>query len=416
MLHSWEGLPEELPSDLDMAVHPKDLPRLGAVFRKLRSEGYEPVRAFRYAIKGYRFDLAWLEQFEMGCVGLDITYGYTEGGLTLMRGEDLVSGRRREGAVWVASAEREFAYLLARRALKGGISERQATRLKRLVEELGPCAAERITAGLLGARSAKRVVQACSECQLAGLLPSLRIQLWINVLKRNPLNPVRHAIGNTWRLIRRWLRPAGLFVVILGPDGAGKSTLVGRLTDAFSPAFSTYRIFHFRPMTVFRQKETGRLVANPHDEVPRGGLGSVAALCAILLDYWLGYAFVLRPVLGRAGLVVFDRYFQDILIDPLRYRYGGPLWVPWLLSKLVPPPDLLFLVLDAEEDVILSRKRELPEDELRRQRFGYKKFARSFTGAALIKTDEGIEHTTQGACRVLIDQLSSRFRRQHRGW
>jgi hypothetical protein len=72
-----------------------------------------------------------------------------------------------------------------------------------------------------------------------------------------------------------------------------------------------------------------------------------------------------------SGLIMFDRYFQDLLVDPIRYRYGGPMWLPRLLNAFVPPPDLLLLVLDAAEEVILSRKRELPPVELRRQRASY---------------------------------------------
>src|ERR1700674_4465598 len=46
VLHSWEGLPDALPSDLDMAVHPGDHAKLGSVFRTLLNEGYLPVQHY----------------------------------------------------------------------------------------------------------------------------------------------------------------------------------------------------------------------------------------------------------------------------------------------------------------------------------------------------------------------------------
>jgi thymidylate kinase len=169
-------------------------------------------------------------------------------------------------------------------------------------------------------------------------------------------------------------------------------------------------------MVIAPQKATGVPIANPHGEPPRGPLGSAVVLLGVFSDYWLGYIFVIRPVLARAGLVVFDRYYHDVLVDPLRYRYGGPMWLPRMLSRFVPLPDLSFLVLDADEDVILSRKRELPPEELRRQREGYQQFTGGDKRASLIRTDQGIEATVEKATRFVAEALSQRFQRRHADW
>jgi thymidylate kinase len=145
-------------------------------------------------------------------------------------------------------------------------------------------------------------------------------------------------------------------------------------------------------------------------------LGSVAALFAVFLDYWVGYLTVLRPFLARSGLIMFDRYFQDLLVDPIRYRYGGPMWLPRLLNAFVPPPDLLLLVLDAAEEVILSRKRELPPVELRRQRASYHQLTVVGGRATLIRTDQGVEKTCMEASRPIVDYLTERFQRQNAHW
>jgi thymidylate kinase len=114
-------------------------------------------------------------------------------------------------------------------------------------------------------------------------------------------------------------------------------------------------------------------------------------------------------------LVVFDRYYQDLLIDPLRYRYSGPMWLAKLVSRFVPAPDLQFVV-DAEDDVILSRKREVPPEELRRQREGYQQFTLGALGAIPVKTDRGIERTVEEATRFIVQFLTPRFQRRHAGW
>jgi hypothetical protein len=115
-------------------------------------------------------------------------------------------------------------------------------------------------------------------------------------------------------------------------------------------------------------------------------------------------------------LVIFDRYYHDLLIDPLRYRYGGPMWLARFLGRLVPPPDLLFLVLDAEDGVILSRKREVPLEELRRQRAGYQQFITGDRRAALVTTDKGVQKTTEEATRLIVEYLAERFEGRNARW
>ena len=138
------------------------------------------------------------------------------------------------------------------------------------------------------------------------------------------MNPIRNFLSEIARRRRRWFEPTGIFLVVLGPDGVGKSTLVGRLIEQLGPTFRRHRVFHFRPMLIAPQDETGVPTIDPHGVPPRGAIGSMARLLGLFADYWLGYLVLTRPLVARSGLVVFDRYFHDILIDSRRYRYGGP--------------------------------------------------------------------------------------------
>ena len=56
--------------------------------------------------------------------------------------------------------------------------------------------------------------------------------------------------------------------------------------------------------------------------------------------------------------MLFDRYHGDLLVDPRRYRYGGPMSLARLIVRFMPQPDLVFF-LDATPEILLARKQEV---------------------------------------------------------
>jgi thymidylate kinase len=414
VLDSCESLPEEGRSDL--AIHPQDRARLPRVFRTLGDQGYRPLQCLEHAANSFSIVFFWLERLEPIILAVDIIFEHHEGGLTLTSGEAMVTGRRRHGAFWILGPEAEFRYLLGKQILKGSLPERQALRLSELARELGPAVAESVAGGLVGQQCKKQVVDACTNGSVEDLRGKLSIQLWLTTLGSDPLNPIRNLLGDISRHVRNFLQPAGLFLVILGPDGVGKSTLVGKLIEKLGPAFRCHRVFHWRPQLIVARKGDGKPVTAPHGAPPRGVLGSVAKLLVFFLDYWLGYLLVIRPFLTRPGLVAFDRYFHDMFIDARRYRYGGPLWLPRLLASLLPPPDLLFLVLDADDDVILSRKPEVAREDLHRLRAAYAQLTTDLPCSWMVRTDQGLEQSLADAAQTIAQYLVERFESRHASW
>ncbi len=413
VLHSWEELPENLTSDLDIAVHPEDIRKLPFAFRFLKANGYTPAQVFHYFPGAYAFFFLWFEGLVINSVTLDVIFEHRRGGL-IVSGEELVSGRRRAGLFWIPAPESEFAYLLAKKTSKGRAPARQVSRLRTLVEELGRPTAEKLAGELFLGKLRARAVAACADGSLDAFVEQIKTETWKTSLVRNPLRLVAYLLPDAVRRVRRWLEPTGLFVVIMGPDGTGKSTLIEHLVEAVGPVFRRHRIFHWRPMLLWRRKFGGD-TAHPHGQPPHGSWWSTVRLFAHLLDYWLGYCLLIRPLLARSGLVVFDRYFHDVVADPKRYRFGGPLWLARFLSRLIPKPDLFF-ALDAPVEVIFSRKQEVLREDVLSQRLVYLQFANTFRHGRVVDSAVPLERVVADVGRTVQKYLAKRFESRHAQW
>jgi thymidylate kinase len=409
VLHSWESLPDELPSDLDLAVDSGDARRFPLVTADLKADGYLPIQCFQYAVRGSYFVFAWWEDGNLHTAAIDITLEHRRAGLVLSSSAELLRERRREGLFWIAAPVVEFAYLLDKKVLKGQLSAGHSRRLAELAGELGPERAAEVAARLFGESWKHRVVKACAAGNLGALLRSLRARRWRAVLARDPLNPLRYWAGNLPRLIRRWLRPTGLFLVLLGPDGAGKSSLVNSLLPAIDPVFRRHKHLHSGPL-IWPSKE--KPVSDPHGQPSYSTWSSVMRLMAHVADHQLGYWVKIRPVLARSGLVLFDRCFLDRLVDARRYRYGGPQWLTRALCRFLPKPELM-LVLDAPEDVLLSRKREVSAEDLRRQRPLYRSLLRHAHAGCLIDAAQPPADVLRQAIQATTEYLAARFARRY---
>ncbi len=203
----------------------------------------------------------------------------------------------------------------------------------------------------------------------------------------------------------------GLVVAFLGVDGSGKSTIGLKIQNEISPLFNGIARYHLRPCFLGGAGDSSEVVADPHGQLERGVLLSVAKLFYFLLDYLGGFLFKVLPLKIKSHLVIFDRYYHDMLIDPKRYRYGAPNWMAKTISWFIPKPDL-FIVLDAPAEIIQARKQEVTFEETKRQRTAYLKFANEQGNCIVLDASADIEETVQSGCAAILDFLSKRQKKR----
>jgi thymidylate kinase len=371
--------------DVDLLVARADLPRAVTVLTRRQMA---PLAA--YGRGTHRFFLG-LDRGTGSWLKLDIVTELAYGPHFVVRTgaeDDCLAARRREGAAWGLRPEDEFWALLFHCVLdKRAVAGQQAERLGRLARSAS------LDSPLVAAWPEQNAL-------FAALLTAARAGDWSTVVQeggRLDQPSRRTARGQTARRLaasvilrtieqplQAWSR-RGVSVALLGPDGAGKSTLASAIQSSFYfPVRSIY-------MGLWARREAA-------SSTPR-------VLLEIALRPFVVWRRYLESVRHRAlgRLVVFDRYVYDAMLPPT-----GPLvWLKrpyfWLLSRMCPAPDLV-LVLDVPGNVMHERKAEHDPERLEADREHFRRLLQRLPHAEPVDAD-------RPADVVLTDVLSRIWRR-----
>jgi thymidylate kinase len=189
------------------------------------------------------------------------------------------------------------------------------------------------------------------------------------------------------------------FIAFLGCDGSGKSTVIDRIVADFRAQGVEVRRGHWRPAPFDARRDASAAANDPHAVTPRGRAGSVAKLGWLACSWWVGWFRGLRRS-AKGNHLIFDRYHADLLVDPRRYRYGGPMAVARLASKLMPQPDLV-VFLDAEPELLYARKREVSLDCLAAARTRYLELCRSHPRFSVVDASKPVDEVVAAVMRKI---------------
>lgn len=188
--------------------------------------------------------------------------------------------------------------------------------------------------------------------------------------------------------MRDFFKPNGVFLSISGPDGSGKTTVIDKVLHQLNWLYGekTVHYFHFRPNIMPRIAELASASGvnnvvddrydQPHRAAASGFAMSMVRFFYYSMDFFLGYLSIACRLLRRRQVVVFDRYFYDLIVDPRRTRIGLPFRFLKSFLPLMPlPRHAFFLRVDSDE--IFRRKQELELPVIRELNLKYECLARS---------------------------------------
>ena len=411
VLHGYENYPQQIRSDVDCVIGPEMTPGqiYALLYRNSSRIGAEIVRC-----RGYHIVLAGKSaDGSPSFLTLDLSVDCELSGLPFHAGSEVLESRRRYHQFWIPAANIEFGCYLVRTIAKECLDDERARKLSSLYQQ-DAARCEQQVVRFWGARSSERIFSAARSgdwMPVRQRLSNLRAELRRRAVLRHPGRFLGNRLHSLLDRVRRVWRPDGLNLVLLGADGAGKSSLIEALGPRLASVFARSACYGFAPSILQHLLRRGdRSTSQPHALPARSFLTSVVRAAYWFVYYTFGYG-MRHLAMARSTLVLNDRHFVDILVDTRRYRYGGPLWLLRLIWRLIPKPDLIVL-LDAPPEVLQARKQEVSFAETARQRRAYLSLVRTMKNGHVVDATQSREHVAGDVSDIILRHFAARIARR----
>jgi len=398
-----EGYPENIGSDVDVVIPRDRISDFHRMIWEIEDENTKIVQMFQHEIVAFYYVLFHFDDKTRLFIQPDVCTDYYRNGRLLLTADYLLKGYRlsEQGIFNVLASEKEFLYYLLKKIDKRSLSEDQFKHIRNsyLIDKDSALH----EASLFWKPDCIEIIkQSLDSDNYEIMVSNLKIlQAGIHSSRKRRF---ADTVRNIFLKVDRIMKPTGLIIAVMGPDGSGKTTVVNQLKKDIEPAFRRIVQFHLFPIP---QTDEEKANENPQGQKKRGFVLSLLKLCYFVFVYIRGHLIFVLPKKIRSTLTIFDRYYDDILVDSVRYRNGTPNCVVKFFHLFIPEPEL-WLFLDCPTDIIQARKSEVPASETERQRTAYLELAKAKKNSLVLNTNRNVKDISIDACKFICDKLNKR--------
>ena len=157
-------------------------------------------------------------------------------------------------------------------------------------------------------------------------------------------------------------------IAFFGPDGSGKSTVTDLIEKRLVAEEKVVIRYHWRPRALPSLKKDYSTLSfnNPNKLKIRKYIVSIGCYIYFFFDFLVARRLYFKKSKDSNSIILYERYYFDILFHPRRYRLTSINWLGSFLSRFLRKPNITFVLVGTPE-AIHDRKPELQVAEIKRQ-------------------------------------------------
>lgn len=361
VLRNYEGLPLKNNSrDIDIIIEKKEFYGiLKELIHHINLSGYKIILYYKSErlvtlICGYIGT-------NINLVQLDFFFSTSITGLLILEAESLLKGRIKENNIWHVCKEVEF---LDKYLYHKACGIKYPTKYLSVQEKAQ-------SNGLLN-----NYLDTTIHIKSFDILEKMTQNEFVKfILKHNiktrPYKSINHLLLFLFYYIKNFIFYKGFSIAFTGPDGSGKTTVIEEVINIYKQVFHKIPFFHFRPNVIANlgevahkagiKKEVDRQYDKPHRGKKTNLISSAIRLSFYMFDYIIGYFSITRKLLVNRMIIFYDRYYTDIITDSRRSKIFINYKILFYIGKIFVPQNRYNILLTADPNTILARKKELDE-------------------------------------------------------
>ena len=217
----------------------------------------------------------------------------------------------------------------------------------------------------------------------------------------------------------RLFRPSGYVIAFIGPDGVGKTTIINEISKFSNDIFLKKTInYYWRP---FLFPPLHKLLFSNKNKSKFGkeGRRKLNVSKSFFIYHYLKFFYYLFDFIfgklkyinsyTRGGLIVFDRYYHDMIIYCERFGFSVSKRFLSFFYYFINKPNITFY-LHAPADVLVKRKKELSYKEIQAQHLMYMDICSKNSNIIDISTNQSIEKVKKEIIYFCLSNMSKKFK------